>query len=99
MTGASGFIRRALLKELKLNYGICAPLHQEINLLSDTIALDALVKKRHIGTFVHLGAPAVINTNQSLSEYLVDAKECFGCLQGKQDTASFSKFLGNLFGL
>lgn len=74
MTGASGGIGKPLLKQLELGYSVCAPSHQEIDLLSDLVALDSLVKERRIGTIIHLGAPRAINTNHSLSNDLLMLK-------------------------
>ena len=71
MTGASGFIGRTLIKQLELVREICAPSHEEIDLLSDTITLDVLVKKQNAEILIHLGAPTIINNNQSLSESLL----------------------------
>jgi UDP-glucuronate decarboxylase len=74
ITGASGFIGTALLKSMQADAGTLAPSRAEINLLSDVIALDGLIKKNHVRALVHLAAPRVINTNQSLSDTLLMLK-------------------------
>jgi hypothetical protein len=74
ITGASGFIGTALLKSMETEEVVLAPSRYEINLLSDMIALDTLIKRNPVHTVVHLAAPHVINTNQSLSDTLLMLK-------------------------
>ena len=74
VTGASGFIGSAVIRDLMRKYDVLTPTHQEIDLKSDTVLLDILVKEKGIGTILHLANPKVYTTNESLGAALVMLK-------------------------
>jgi UDP-glucuronate decarboxylase len=74
VTGASGFIGSAVVNDLMRNYHVLTPGHQEIDLKTDSVLLDILVKEKGVGTILHLANPRVYTTNDSLGAALVMLK-------------------------
>lgn len=75
ITGASGFIGKKLLKRFSdkkiLAEGITS---KDIDLISDSISVDLLVKEKNINTIVHLANPKIYTLSVSLGDSLVMLK-------------------------
>jgi nucleoside-diphosphate-sugar epimerase len=74
VTGGSGFVGSALLRQVPAGWRILAPSRQELDLLGGTVELDLFVREHQIDTLVHLAHPRVLTTNQAMGESLVQLK-------------------------
>lgn len=66
VTGASGFIGRALLPVLSARFDVCAPTHAEIDLEAGNTKLGLLVKENEVECIVHLANPRVYTSNRAV---------------------------------
>lgn len=83
ITGASGFIGRSVSASLK-GRGLVPlhPTHQEIDLTKDAIRLDLLSRRQEVSTILHLAAPRIYTTNESLGTSLAMLKNVLDvCVQ------------------
>lgn len=75
ITGASGFIGKKFISHLKNNnFNAIETDRNSINLLEDLIKLELLIKEQNINKIVHLAAPRIYTSNQSLGESLIILK-------------------------
>jgi UDP-glucuronate decarboxylase len=74
ITGSSGFLGKSILKKLSSKYSFVAPSSKQINLLTDSISLDLLIKEKNINKIVHLANPKIFTTNGALGDTLVMLK-------------------------
>ncbi|WP_300156639.1 NAD-dependent epimerase/dehydratase family protein [Solidesulfovibrio sp.] len=70
VTGATGFIGRALVAGLPLRHAVFTPTREEIDLQSGTVQLDALARGQGITHLVHLANPKVSTSNKALGDSL-----------------------------
>ncbi|MEW6183469.1 MAG: NAD-dependent epimerase/dehydratase family protein [Bacillota bacterium] len=73
ITGSSGFLGTTLAAHLD-NLETFRPTRSEINLMSDVVKLDLLVKEKNIDTVIHLANPRVYSTNESMGQALIMLK-------------------------
>lgn len=73
VTGASGFIGKKVVERLQ-DMVVLTPTSTELNLATDHVALDLLVKKHHIDTIVHLANPRIYTTYDAFGKSLVMLK-------------------------
>ena len=74
ITGASGFIGSHLLNELGSKLKILSPIHQDLDLITDDVLLDLLVKEHGVDTIVHLANPRIYSTVQAMGRTIVMLK-------------------------
>lgn len=74
VTGASGFIGASLLGDLREKYEVVAPTHLQVDLVRDAVALDLLARERSVDTLIHLAAPRIYTSNESMGAALVMLK-------------------------
>jgi nucleoside-diphosphate-sugar epimerase len=70
VTGGQGFIATATIPVLAQLHEVYAPSRLELNLLSDTVAMDLLVKEEGVDCVVHLANPRVYTNNAALGDSL-----------------------------
>lgn len=71
VTGGSGFVGRAVLRELQGQCEVLAPPRGELDLAAGAAALDLLVRQHHISHIIHLANPRVVTNSAALGETLV----------------------------
>lgn len=74
ITGASGFIGKSLISELKEKYNLIIPTRKDLDLVHDLIELDLMIKKNQVDIIVHLANPRIYTTNESMGHALVMLK-------------------------
>jgi len=74
ITGGRGFIGSILTAKLGKNYDLVIPTRQELNLLSGSIKLDLIVKKKNVDTIIHLANPRKYSITESMGQSLVMLK-------------------------
>lgn len=72
--GSTGFIGRKLKNALENKYHITAPLKKDINLLTDHVRLDMLVKQNMTDTIILLANPRIYTVNTAMGESLTILK-------------------------
>jgi nucleoside-diphosphate-sugar epimerase len=71
LLGGGGFIGQALASELEGASFVVTPTRSDLNLLTDSVKLDLLVKEHEISAIVHLANPRIYTSNLALGESLV----------------------------
>jgi nucleoside-diphosphate-sugar epimerase len=74
ITGASGFIGSHLLSQLGSELKIVSPTHQDLDLTTDDVLLDLLVKEHGVDTIVHLANPRIYSTVQAMGSTILMLK-------------------------
>ena len=74
VTGGSGFVGSALIRQIPTGWKVLAPRRDQLDLLGGTVELDLLVREHHVDSLVHLAHPRVLTTNQAMGESLVQLK-------------------------
>ena len=74
ITGASGFIGRALIDSLEEKYKLITPNQLEMDILKGSVELDLLVKKTGAGLIIHLANPKIYTTNRAMAEMILMLK-------------------------
>lgn len=74
VTGAHGFLGSSFLRALSPEVRVLTPTRTELDLRSGAIQLDRSLRDKEVHTVVHLAAPRVYTTNDSLGESLVMLK-------------------------
>lgn len=74
VTGANGFIGKALLPVISQRSVVYSPSSKDIDLLDNALDLDLFIKSNHVGVIVHLANPKIFTTNRSLGDSLVILK-------------------------
>jgi nucleoside-diphosphate-sugar epimerase len=82
VTGGSGYVGRAVAAALSAAHEVAAPGRDALDLLSEVIALDQIVRQRAVDTVLHLANPRIYTTNAALGEALVMLKSVLDvCVQ------------------
>jgi UDP-glucuronate decarboxylase len=82
VTGGSGYVGRAVSAALGAAHEVAAPGREALDLLSEVIALDQIVRQRAVDTILHLANPRIYTTNAALGEALVMLKNVLDvCVQ------------------
>jgi UDP-glucuronate decarboxylase len=71
VTGASGFIGKALIGELQGKHEVFSATRDQIDLNSGSVNLDLFVREHDIDCIVHLANPRIYNSNRAMGESLV----------------------------
>lgn len=82
LTGGSGFVGSALIRQIPTSWNVLAPRRDQLDLLGGTVELDLLVREHHVDTLVHLAHPRVLTTNQAMGESLVQLKNVLDVCSG-----------------
>lgn len=84
VTGATGFIGRSLMGDLRQRFDVVAPGRQEVDLERDAVSLDLLVRETGVRTLLHLANPRVYTTNESMGAALIMLKNVLDvCVENK----------------
>ncbi|MDP3842924.1 MAG: NAD-dependent epimerase/dehydratase family protein [Oxalobacteraceae bacterium] len=70
ITGGSGFVGQALLRELLKRHYVVAPSRNEVDLTDGALSLDLLVKEHRINFIVHLANPPEYTSNRAMGGML-----------------------------
>jgi nucleoside-diphosphate-sugar epimerase len=71
LTGGSGFIGQHLCNNLAAVTDIYSPSSKEIDLITDTVALDLYISEHNIDSIVHLANPRIYTSNQGFGKTLI----------------------------
>jgi UDP-glucuronate decarboxylase len=70
VTGGTSFIGSLLIERLKAKIGVIPISSRDVDLLTDTVVLDLMVKENSVTDIIHLAHPRVYTTNRALGESL-----------------------------
>ncbi len=71
LTGAAGYLGRALQTSCPQGIDLICPSRSELDLLDGAVNLDLFVREKGISRILHFAAPHVSNTNTALGEAVV----------------------------